>query len=640
MRIEILISNLLFGMTILTGALALAHLIGDFLMSGRNINPRIRKALRVLIASFSVAVCLAIFLNFSNAGMQRNFFSILRSDRPMFLPSPRLVVSDPAGASKGSPVNANFIDEERLQVLSERIPDEVLTLTEGETLQKFFASLPKVTALFSPDDKIAEDCASWHSLLTSYGLLQSENPTGQESKVLLGCSSAPTEHKQWQQIERDPKKHILLVGSAGDMPHKLISIIFPESTFATSAFQDDYAVALTGADLLSLPFPPGLRLFLGKEWMGRPGTVMSGVGSVSVVDSRWQLISGPSSVLRKSNLNGRRALWTSLPAKLYGKLQFSYDPYWKMIHRHMMSWLYAVPQSATSPLPMPVGQTVIKARTQADRKTLLTLSSSEALIIDSQAMAANDKTGGVPEIIVRYEPTSELHHTESPKVFFKKLQDSLAKERKQHARILLTSAIDGSLQYALEQNFTAVMQSVITDRPVPFVPATRHVKDAPEKAVPTTTALMMTTPEFESDASIGLRSHGATLIGVPSMQFVAAKTSDYTTTPSETAGVGSQQYVLSLSQYFAYWQQRAKITVGSKIEEVGAGVRRGQFVVTNTNNETLKSVAIIYSEADSIKIVESDAIKINPQQLAADVGVIVISELQPQAAVNILWEAK
>lgn len=637
MRIEILISNLLFGMTILTGALALAHLVGDFLIRGRNINPRLRKSLRVLIASFSVAVCLSIFLRFSNTGSQRNFFSLLSTDSPTFLPSPRLVVSDPFVSSTSSPANEAFIDEERLKVLTERIPDNILALTNHETVAKIYAEFPKMTALFKPDDKLAEDCGRWHSLLSNYGLLQSEKVTSSESSVLLACSSAPSDHPQWQQIEKAQKNSLLLVGSAGDAPNKLFTVMFPDVTFATSSFQQDAAVAFTGADLLSMPFPPGLRLFLGKDWLEQPGTVMSGMGSITIVNSHWQKFSESSSVLSKSAKGERRVLWTSLPAQLYGKLQFAYEPYWTMLHLHMTCWLNRVPLSSMSPLPIPIGQTIIQAR-MVNGRSVPALNSNETLIVDSHSILTAETPIAFPDLVVRYEPSLE-QSSESPTVIFKKLVDHLTKDRKDQAKILLTSAIDGSLQYAIEQKFTGILQSVITDRPVPFIPATRGVSESPEEAVPTATALLMTMPEFESDASIGLRSHGPAVVGVPNLQFVSASSLEKSAGSSESSN--SSKSVLSLSQYFTYWQQKSRVAVGMTRGSIGSGKSiRGQFVITNTNSEALKAVAMIYSEAQSIRVVENKDIKIHPQELAADVGIFVISEIQPQAVVTVFWEAK
>lgn len=625
MQIEILLANLLFGLTILTGAIALAHLVGDLLLGQRNYNPKLRKAIRSLVVGFAIAVCLASYL-YLLAQPGRTDFSLFATRIKPFLPAGYLIANgQSADALRG---DRKLSVQEYAVVGAERVPRSMEPRLRSHLMQGSEPILYRFVPQFDVAENLPHECTDWLvqlEVLTASNSHQGVFSRDPKDKIDVFCASAPDDHTQWRLFSQ--ARAALVIGAVGEKRHKDLSV------FASSWGQiqsGDVAVAFTGWDIFSTPIPFGLRLFFGREWISKSGVLAqtSEQEFALAIDDRWRPKGGANAALIKRRVNDRRLLWTSLPATLHGKLHFSYDAYWQLLKQHIHGWLSGIPE--ISPAIVPTGRpgAVITLAVSPEegvassggKRDQIFVETTDGIISNDipQAVVRGLKFTGNPINFSRYDLLRALH------------QSSLALRDSESPNWTVLDIQDQALLApALSLGFDAVIQPGVADRLVPLSMQLRHLKkNDPESMVasssPQTDVLVMKGPSLhEAQGGIALEQ-------------IHSKDSSLSMPPRLLYGPqGDTEDHILLSEYLDYLRARSDILI-----QPGRRDGRNFWQIVNLGSYHFRNLVLHYQDKERVRIKAPNnlMVRVTEPGLGGLLGSLVLSELKPGEAVLLEWE--
>jgi hypothetical protein len=358
MRVDYLLSHLLFGMTLLTCLVAVAHLLGDKVArSLAPSRPRARAWTRMVVLSAGIAAGLALMAARFGEGDSLRRPESWERERV----APRPVLSGLGLESAGAP-----------RAAAPEPPDDSFTLVPEPTeevssrlgvARAALAAFARVKTTMGPASP--PECLSWryaldelHVPTTPAGAAGIADACGSEPGCfLLVCLAEPLRKEDEERLARVVERGgaAMFVGrprEAGAFPavRRLVAVRAWKTAEAASR---PAALVLTGSALAYGGVPPGLRIVLGRDWQEAPGApIAEGAGEVSLLEGRSLLEIEPrASALVLRSVGAGRAAWTSLPPRLYERLEALYGAGYSLAIAHLFAALAEVPLPGFETLP-------------------------------------------------------------------------------------------------------------------------------------------------------------------------------------------------------------------------------------------------------------------------------------------------
>jgi hypothetical protein len=364
MRVDLFLSTLLFGVTLVTFGIAFAHLAGNSLMGKSHTQPLLRKILYSNLLSFFITLSLLVTLtqSFRVIGDKKvtNIWTALWKKNVESVFSPKLI-------SKKNPTTAQENSSEDITQIKLRSDGKatVFQAASEETLSALHYSsvqamnLPPFVALFPAD--AAPDCLAWASELQEMGAIVSRPyAKGQESldSIFLVCALNSLSDRDWEKTLNHLQKGggLFYIGATKSKNDKHASRIFGVEQWHN--IESDTPVSIVfGSEFLTFGgFPAGLKLNLGQSWQQRSDGAFSfaqtmGGEGIAVQSSGLPFHESQSSSLLMRSFAKGRVAWTSLPAQLYGKSHYLYEHYWKLLKQRLIAHLARIPVVGLEPWP-------------------------------------------------------------------------------------------------------------------------------------------------------------------------------------------------------------------------------------------------------------------------------------------------
>lgn len=334
MQYEMFLAHMLFGMTLMTFALAFAHTLADGIaakMGGGKSAARIR----ALLTIGTTSTILLTFVAFSvdrRLDLEKILPSRWRPHGEAFAGAPLRVVSAPATTDQAG----RF--EESVSLFEPGVGAAVSGLGDVNGLDVL--ALPAAGL----DDPF---CAAWFEALQARTIAQGlpgrpslllvctrVKGTAEETKLALGYAEAGAPS--------------LFIGPTPSADDELLAKAFPGMQWIRyNAFASNGPLVLGGAALAYGEMPSGLSVHLGDDWHKQDGNLITGQGYATPLTATFQPHSEmpPATALlwlREGPAMGRR-VWTSLPPRLYGGLALAYGAYWRHLGERTLAFLTASP---------------------------------------------------------------------------------------------------------------------------------------------------------------------------------------------------------------------------------------------------------------------------------------------------------
>ncbi len=347
MKFYLFLAYLLYGVTLLTFAVAASHYVGIALLRTQIRMPGgVRKQFRYLMLFGFISISLFLFFD-KVVGVWSSsiHFAAQASKNDELIP--RLVFQEDA-------IKQNQVS------LPPLTPENSTTLYTGysptdASLQEQMAQLKGLglTARFYThlsQGYASEECTRWMKFLTDNGVKvdRSEQPLSRifaDKKTTLICLNegfSDAELKALEQWVFDGGNVFLLGRPVQANQHSLTSLLGVGGFEASE--RAGQMTFVFGGTLLSSGTFGGNRITFGKEWDSAPGLGLAKLqdgtaGAFVVRDAEFTSLSP----LVFSEYGKGRALWSSLPPRLYGKLEMIYGDLWTHLQSRMISFLFDLP---------------------------------------------------------------------------------------------------------------------------------------------------------------------------------------------------------------------------------------------------------------------------------------------------------
>ena len=357
MRYDNFLANLLFGLTLLTAFMSLAHTLGDWIAPKLKRMPRMAGRTRTTILTVCAFSALLLFLFRLSGPDPGQAFGIRESIVEL-----KLVRS--GASSVQAAAEATAPDSRHSWTLYNRFSSE--TLAEDRNFRALLSLAPPVTSLIGTSSTLP--CKAWNNRAIALGLkVRQANalPPAKDRGLVLVCASEPLSSERLESLRAYVTEggSVFFVGAIADgIETNSLSQLLQVRSWRRAPRQTNLSVTLGGALFSWGEMPSGFRLGLGPDWSEQPGRILAETTADARIDDGFRANEQVSltPLITRTFIKGRVA-WTSLPANLSRRLEALYGPYWDLmsarIFAHLsrlpMMGLEAVPTTA-SPLVIPV----------------------------------------------------------------------------------------------------------------------------------------------------------------------------------------------------------------------------------------------------------------------------------------------
>jgi len=353
-RFDIFLSSLLFGITLLTCALAIMHLLCDGLLNSSQFPPLARRKIRMLLLGSTISVSLLIFLvrlctDLSGGDLFSWGFD---AEHGIF---PRRIARIETVPRPTTPLTPDFRIEGTWTLYSKPTRELKIQKLQGLNLGLFSRGV----FVWAPP-KPGVICNTWTDRLRSLGVEPhvfknlSALPPG---ALVVACPGLPPQGGNWDKL----REHVFAGGSllalgnpsndGADTIRAMTRIIAFHETDAKQPVK----VVLGGPRLTWGGFPSGLRVFFG----GTPefhhemalAEVAAGFSESYAVREEYDksdahMISAPKlSALVSADYGRGRVVWAGVPAKLFGKPDLLWGQAWEVLGQRLIAHLLQAPQA-------------------------------------------------------------------------------------------------------------------------------------------------------------------------------------------------------------------------------------------------------------------------------------------------------
>ena len=357
MKFYLFLSNLLFGITLLTFAVAASHSLGVIIIGKVGQTPsRIRKQLRYFILFWCISISLFLFfdrlIGFWSKSIR--FHADLSMQEQLF---PRHLGGREAEAVILPHEEANL--DQSMTLFSPIVTEDLGTLSQ----MKEFAKAKLHLRFYSQAKGEFRECNDWIQTLKGLGiqidrtsqlLERSKNST--PLLICLGETLKEDDLKSIKQWVYDGGTMILFGRPVPGASAALNPVLGIES------WQDaDHSGATSfifgGPRLSGGSFGHRNRVVLGSDWLNHPGLPLvemkEGVAGAYLTRMKGPKDSSevltPYSPLVFSEFGKGRAFWTSLPPRLYSKLDLIYTPLWNEWLTRGLAFVFELPVVTLDP---------------------------------------------------------------------------------------------------------------------------------------------------------------------------------------------------------------------------------------------------------------------------------------------------
>ncbi|OFZ19443.1 MAG: hypothetical protein A2X94_00220 [Bdellovibrionales bacterium GWB1_55_8] len=366
MRYDIFLSSLLFGITLLTCSLAIVHLTAGFILKASTIPAHGRRKIRIFLLGASISFALLLFLvrlSLDLSGHHPFDFSA----SPLFSRiTPRKILALDASLPSNRKTDP-FLESAKTWTLYSKPTPEVRA-----GLKQSNAVMDSGSAVLVWGDPLkSADCQSWVERART---LKLEPKLGRpvvgalpKGALIILCEDADVPRPFWERL----REHVFSGGSllaVGRPPGKgsdEVQALFRVHAWRQPEHSDSLRVVLGGPRMAWGGWPSGLVVQIPQH--GKPRTladVSDGGGEALVLHEDDEADFGRSTsrtltAMLLRDFGGGRVGWTSLPARLAGKLEVLHGATWDLLSQRVYAHLLRAPQAGLELWPggqrVPVG---------------------------------------------------------------------------------------------------------------------------------------------------------------------------------------------------------------------------------------------------------------------------------------------
>lgn len=358
MNFSYFLANFLFGMTLLTAAMAVAHLVGDFLANQVRNSSATRTALRVMSLLCCALFSLWLFLvKLSGTEFDQALSGMTVGPRLFKQVSPKFDDSQDSVLPTFKDINSEnswtFID-----LPSEEFRSEMSLQLEILKKQRTWVSLV--------NKQNSADCRNWKEKLQDLGVKFTEAsviPSSVEN-TLLACASEKQSEQYWGNLRDWVSKggKVFLVGHLVDVDASVISQLLQVKTWRVPD-QSTNSTFVFGGDLFAFgSLPSGLKISVDEKWRdsAKGQGLVNAEGQNRLQGDSLFKVDAPSSFVSKSFLKGR-IVWTSLPAYWSEKNKALFGDAWDLGLLRTVAFLNRSPLLGIAPYPSKSSLVVVNA---------------------------------------------------------------------------------------------------------------------------------------------------------------------------------------------------------------------------------------------------------------------------------------
>jgi hypothetical protein len=345
MKFYLFLANLLFGITLLTFAVGASHFIGIILIRRLPHMPNaVKKQFRFLLLFAFISVSMFLFFG-KVIGVGAH--SLRFTDEAMISDQliPRLVEEHDVADKTGQ--NALVSIDQSTTLFRARTPATETVATKHTGLSARYLTLVKT-------GYSSEECSRWAGFLSERGvklervsLVQSLFSGKVPAIVCLSDGFSEDQYKQLEQWAFDGGQ-IFFVGRPSSSHSQALAKILGIDSFHADE-NTEGVTFLFGGPYLNLGTQGGAKVTFGTDWTKAPGL---GLAEINEGIAGSYVMNGTElsnlSPLVFSEYGKGRALWTSLPPEVYGKLSLIYGDLWKSLEKSLFAFLYDLPNAGVS----------------------------------------------------------------------------------------------------------------------------------------------------------------------------------------------------------------------------------------------------------------------------------------------------
>ncbi len=360
MRLDLFLSTLLLGITLLTFSVALAHMIGSALLGQSKIQSRARGVFRTVILTSSMTGAMLFFIepNFlPRISFNKKFWQIFSP--PLSANSvaiPRLILDHDETNKRQEEIEYSSTYQqtnasEAENTLFATATSQNISLGENLELQVKTDNQKKKLVL-NKDNHVTALCQAWISEFESqhFQVERTENLKKNDgsTKIFFHCISDEKSMLDLPNLELKASSgnNIFLAGVPPRPPSQSENSIFDSAKWVEISKKDKIPKQIKLGGKLSFgEFPAGLILNFGPDWPYQESAVFpmfSKNETNAFVDEPGTKIDETNKVpspLVMRNTGKGNTVWTALPPRLYGWGQTLYSPALTQLNQRIFSYL-------------------------------------------------------------------------------------------------------------------------------------------------------------------------------------------------------------------------------------------------------------------------------------------------------------
>ncbi len=354
MRLDIFLANLLFGLTLVTAFMALAHICGDYLCKKFDQDAVITIRMRALTMFACLLTSLFVFIEKLN---KENGLRISETNEPKL--GTFLVKS---GDSESRPASEKYkqqIDNKNSVTLRNQPSAEALSEEKG--LLSLFKRVTVQSFIVGSSSGL---CRGWRKQAENLNFkiksVSKVSMTMSETNIAMLCASDPGFLEQMRSISGYLKAGggVLIVGSvAVAKDQEFLKELLQIDSWSRPKSEPPVNITF-GGDFFSWGgMPSGLRFGLGSDWFEQKGALLAKTKPEYKLQIKTKF--DGQTPLIFSNYGKGRLLWTSVPGHLSERLNLLYSPYWNLMSARLMANLAGLPLLGIESLPTSTNQLVL-----------------------------------------------------------------------------------------------------------------------------------------------------------------------------------------------------------------------------------------------------------------------------------------
>ncbi len=492
MKFYLFLSNLLFGITLLTFAVAVSHFLGIILIKRLPHMPiAVKKQFRFLLLFAFISISMFLFFG-KLIGVGAHSLRFADEARITEGLVPRLIQSQVAKES--SFVETPISLEQSITLFNPEVESESEKYSSLGLSMRFISS--------AKDDVESDDCSRWYQFLQTRGIRMErkygiKTLTTAKTPAMI-CLSNDINEDQLRFIEQWVFNggQIFFAGRSTTAHSDSISKILGIDSFQ-SPEKTLGSTLIFGGPYLNFGTTGGRKISLGNDWINARGfpVARSNSGMNSGTAGAYLMNEGVINELSPlifSSYGKGRALWTSLPPMIYGKLSILNESLWKQWQKVAFNYIFDLPTSGINARVLeksPIKTLAIHAEYKINQilKLIPVLKENHQ---KASAFFIYSETAESPEVVETWlQAGNEVgysfinHQAFKAKTFFE-TKDQLKQlsnfVKKNNFGLMLFPGINAttdSLAAALELNFKYVLGDPFSDQLSSFSLAPAPTKD-------------------------------------------------------------------------------------------------------------------------------------------------------------------